>query len=210
MLDPIFNSAAMNNLLSLSWFQLIFIILITVFAAIKVTLQSAACRKHIRNSQDSLMYNAMFFTAVAIFLSLTLKMQAPTAEILIWTAIMAIGTVLFQVCYSVALTEGPVSITVLIINFSVVIPTVVSAVVFKENLFISQILGVVCLLVSFPLSMKESSDGQKKANSKWLILTVVALLADSGIMTMQKLFRITDSYNASPETASNTFLNHIV
>ena len=206
MLDPIFNSAIMDNLLKLPWFQFIFIVLITVFAAIKVTLQSAACRKHIRNSQDSLMYNAMFFTAIAVFLSLTLKMQIPTAEILIWTAIMAIGTVLFQVSYSVALTEGPVSITVLIINFAVVVPTAVSAVVFKENLFISQILGVICLLISYPLSMKENSDGQKKANKKWLILTIVALIADSGAMTLQKLFRLTDSYNAAPEPASNTFL----
>ena len=206
MLDPIFNSAIMNNLLELPWFQFVFIVIITIFAAIKVTLQSAACRKHIRNSRDSLMYNAMFFTAIAIFLSLTLKMQIPTAEILVWTAIMAIGTVLFQVSYSVALTEGPVSITVLIINFAVVIPTVVSAVVFREDLFISQVLGVICLLIPFPLSMKEGSHNQKKASKKWLLLTVAALIADSGVMTLQKLFRLTDSYNKAPEPASNTFL----
>ena len=158
MLDPIFNSSVFRNLIVHQWFQLVFIVIITVFAVIKVTLQSAACRKHIRNSQDSLMYNTMFFTAIALFLSLTLKLQVPTAEIIMWTVIMAIGTVLFQVFYSVALTEGPVSITVLIINFAVVIPTVVSAVVFGENIFISQLLGVICLLISFPLSMKENND----------------------------------------------------
>lgn len=206
MLDPIFNSSIFKNLIGLQWFQFVFIVIITVFAVIKVTLQSAACRRHIRNSQDSLMFNTMFFAAIALFLSLTLTLQIPTAEIILWTLIMATGTVLFQVFYSVALTEGPVSITVLIINFAVVIPTVVSAVVFGDNIFISQLLGVICLLISFPLSMKESTGGEKQANKKWLILTVVALIADSVAMTMQKLFKLTESYKAAPDKASNTFL----
>ncbi len=206
MLDPIFNSSVFRNLIGHQWFQLVFIVIITVFAVIKVTLQSAACRKHIRNSQDSLMFNTMFFAAIALFLSLTLKLQLPTAEIIMWTVIMAISTVLFQVFYSVALTEGPVSITVLIINFAVVIPTVVSAVVFGENIFISQLLGVICLLISFPLSMKENNGGEKQASKKWLILTVIALLADSVAMTMQKLFKLTESYKAAPDTSSNIFL----
>lgn len=206
MLDPIFNSAWLNNALTIPLFQLLFIFIVTAFACIKVTLQGAACRRHIRNSQDSLMFNTMFFASIALFLSLTLNMRVPNLEILLWAAVMAIGTVLFQVVYSVALTEGPVSITVLIINFSVVVPTTVSAIVFKEDIYISQFLGVLCLLISFPLSMKESTGGEKKANSKWLLLTVVTLIANSLIMTIQKMFKITASYAEAPDTSSNTFL----
>lgn len=206
MLDPLFNSAAMNHLLTLPWFQFVFTVIITAMACTKVTLQSAACRRHIRNSQDSLMFNAMFFASVAIFLSMTLNMRVPNAEILTWACIMAVGNMLFQVVYSVALTEGPVSITVLIINFAVIVPTTVSAIVFKENIFVSQLLGILCLLISFPLSMKESTGGEKGVNKKWVILTVITLIADSAVMTMQKMFRITESYSEAPDTSSNTFL----
>lgn len=209
MLDPLFNSQWLNNLLTFRWFQFIFILLTTILATTKITLQSAACRKHIRNSQDSILYNTLFFASVALFLSLTLTMGNPNAEILLWAFMIAAMTVMFQVMYSIALAEGPVSITVLIINFSVVLPTIISAIVFKERIFISQIIGLACLLISFPLSMKESHDGEKKASGKWFIITIITLIANSLGTTLVKLFKLTDSYINQPQGtdfASNTLL----
>lgn len=206
MLDPFFNSEIVNNLLLQPWFQFVFVFITAVLASTKVTLQGAACRRHIRNSQDSLLYNTMFFTSVAIFLSLTLNMGMPNSEILIWALIQAVGTVAFQVIYSVALTEGPISITVLIINFGVVIPTILSAVIFREHVFYSQLFGIICLLISFPLSMKESGEGEKKATKKWLILTLLTLITNSVVMTVQKLFGRTNSFKVGGEIASNTYL----
>ena len=206
MLDPIFNSELMIHLLTQPWFQLVFTVIIAVLASTKATLQSFVCKKHVRNSQDSILYNSMFFLFVALFLSATLNIMMPNAEIILWALMLAIGSVLFQVFYSMALSEGPVSITILIINFAVVVPTFASAVVFNDEIYYSQLLGIVCLLISFPLSVKEGGEGQKKANKKWLILTILTLVFDSLAMTMQKMFSITESFKTYDSRASNTFL----
>ncbi len=206
MLDPIFNSSLMENLLTLPWFQLIFTIIIAALASTKATFQSFVCKRHIRNSQDSILYNTMFFVFVAIFLSMTLNTMIPNTEIIIWALLMSIGSVLFQILYSIALSAGPVSITILIINFAVVVPTFASAVIFKEEVFVSQLLGIVCLLISFPLSIKEGGSGQQKANKKWLIFTILTLIFDCLAMTMQKMFCVTESYKVHGAIASNTFL----
>ncbi len=206
MLDPIFNSALMENLLTLPWFQLIFTVIIALLASTKATLQSFVCKRHIRNSQDSILYNTMFFVFVALFLSMTLNIMMPNAEIILWALIMSVGSVLFQVLYSIALSTGPVSITILIINFAVVVPTLASAIVFNEDLFISQLLGIGCLLISFPLSIKEGGEGQQRINKKWIIFTVLTLIFDCLAMTMQKMFCTTESYKVHGSIASNTFL----
>ncbi|MBR5309321.1 MAG: hypothetical protein IKU43_11150 [Clostridia bacterium] len=206
MLDPIFNSQLMNTLLTQPWFQLVFIVIISVLASTKATLQSFVCKKHIRNSQDSILYNTFFFVFVALFLALTINITTPNKEIIIWAFIHAALTIAFQVFYSMSLSAGPVSITILLISFCVVVPTFVSAVAFKESIFYSQLLGINCLLISFPLSVKDNGEGGKKANKKWLILTIITIIADSLAMTLQKMFRITESYKVYGELASNTFL----
>lgn len=206
MLDPIFNSPVLYEWLKSPLFQFLFIVIAVSMAVVKVTLQGAACRKHIRNSQDSLLFNAMFFASVAVFLALVLGMQKPNGEILLWACFMGVGTVLFQVAYSVALTEGPVSITVLINNFNIFVPTVLSVFIFHENVYYSQLLGIVFLIISMPLSMKESTEGEKKGNKKWLTFTLLTFFAGCFVGTLQKLFKLSKSYAAAPDTSSNTFL----
>ena len=44
-------------------FRFLFIILLTVLACAKVTLQGKVSRRYIRTTQDSVLYNVLFFTA---------------------------------------------------------------------------------------------------------------------------------------------------
>lgn len=206
MLDPIFNSPQLATWLQYPLLQLVFIVITTIFAAAKVTIQGAACRKHIRTPQDSLMYNTIFFLFVSLSLALTLSLRIPNTEILLWAATLAFFNVLFQVFYSVALTVGPISITVLIINFCIVVPTTVSFIVFRENIYISQLLGVILLLISFPLSIKETGESGKGVNKKWLFFTIITLISNCVASTMTKLFKLTASYAETPDTSTNTLL----
>lgn len=183
--------------------QFLLLCVITVLGCTKVTIQSKACRKNLRNSQDSLVYNTMFFSAVAVFLGIMFPQTVPTPLLVFLASLSAVANVTFQVLYSVCLTCGPVSLTVLIANFSVLIPTVYCTVVFKEEVFITQILGIILLLISMVLSFNKT-EGEQKASKKWFVLTIITLFANGFAACIQKYFYKTELANV--ENSSNTFL----
>lgn len=183
--------------------QFVLLFATTFFACAKVTIQSRACRKYLKNTQDSIVYNTMFFASVALFLGVMFPQTFPTPLLIVLSLFSAAANFTFQVLYSVCLTEGPVSLTVLVVNFSVFIPTVFSAVLFKEEIFITQFVGMAFLVASMLLSFNKSK-GEKKVNKKWLVLTVTALLATGIASCIQKYFFKTELANV--ENASNTFL----
>ena len=183
--------------------QFLVILVLVILGSAKVTLQSAASRKYIRNAQDSILYNTMFFASVATCFALFFPHSAVNGEIVLLAAIVSSLTVTFQIIYSIALTIGPVSITVLIVNFHIFIVTLISAIVFHETLYLTQVLGIVFLIFSMLYSVKRSAD-EKKATSKWLFLTLISMFSTGLASTAQKLFHLTPS--AQIENASNTFL----
>ena len=48
--------------------QFLYMVMLTCFAAGKVTLQSKVCKKYIHGTRDSVFFNAMFFLSVLVFL----------------------------------------------------------------------------------------------------------------------------------------------
>lgn len=184
--------------------QFLLICVMVVFASSKVTIQSAASRRHIRGPQDSLLYNSMFFAFVALTLTCFFSVRVPNAELLLWSLMLGVTTVAFQVIFSIALTTGPVSLTTLISNLAVIVPTIISAIVFREKIYFSQLFGIIMLIISLPLSMKEAPFGEMKISRKWVILSAAAFLGHSALTTVQKLFIITES--SKLPGASVTFL----
>lgn len=186
-----------------TFLQFVLLFLTTFLACAKVTIQSKACRKYLANFQDTLVYNTMFFAFLAIFLGLIFPQTAPTPLLIFLSFLSAVSNFSFQVLYSLCLITGPVSLTVLVVNFSVFIPTVFSALLFGEKIFTSQFIGMAFLAVSMFLSFSKK-EGDKKANKKWLVLTISALLATGIASCIQKYFFRTEL--ADIENASNTFL----
>ncbi len=172
--------------------QLLFLVIVTSFGCLKVTIQGRCSRKYIRNTQDSILYNMMFFASVAISLAIALPLAIPNGTIIGMAAVNSLTNTAFQVLYTVALTIGPVSLTVLIINFSVLIPTALSVFALGDKLFFTQMVGIMFLIVSMLLSVNRT-EGEKKANKKWLILTVTCLLVNGAGSCIQKLFYQTET-----------------
>lgn len=182
--------------------QFLLIFLIALLACVKVTLQGAASRRYIRCNSDSLLYNSLFFLTVALFLGVMFPQCVPNGEIILWSGIVGVGTVMYQVFYALALTSGPLSVSALIINLSVLVPTIVSAVVFRENIYYMQLAGIVLLCFSLPMSLKDS--GEKKPNIKWIVFLLLAFLSNGIATALMKLFFKTGS--ALIENSENTFL----
>ncbi len=89
----------------------------------------------------------------------------------------------------VALEFGPLSITNLIIHFSLVVPLTYSAIVYKEALTIPRIIGLALLVVCMVLfANSKKEDGKARSTVIWLLLALLALLCNGTISTIQKAY----------------------
>jgi len=170
--------------------QFLLVLLLAVLACIKVTVQGFVSRGHIRTTQDSVWFNAMVFAVIAAFLVLLFPMGEITGTLVLYASVVTLTTVVFQVCYTIALKTGPVSLTVLIGNFHVLITTSFSCLFMGESLYLSQMAGIALLILSMYLG-SESKPDEKKATHRWLLLTLASMSCSALYGIGQKLFLAT-------------------
>lgn len=99
-----------------------------------------------------------------------------------------------------ALQIGPMSYTSVITSFSTLISALSGYVFFDESLGWAQIVGIALVLTSFVLAAK-SDNAEKKANTKWLLLCLIAFAATGAIGIMQKIHQ-----NSPHKNELNAFL----
>ena len=167
--------------------QLLVIFGLVALGTVKTTIQGRICKKHLKNTQDTLLYNAQVFAFISLVMVVLFGVSVPDATLILFAVICAVANLLFQCTYSAALSAGPVSLTVLIINFNVLVTTGVRIVFFGEKLYLTQIAGIILLLVSFVLSTAKS-ENDKKGSIKWLVLTVTASLSTAVGAVLQKIY----------------------
>ena len=183
--------------------QFLLVLPVAIFAGIKVTLQGQMSRRHIRTLADTIWFNVLLFAGIAIMLAVVFPAGRLDGVILGFGLLAGCTTVLAQTFYALAFNSGPVSLTVLIANFSILINTVFSAIVFKEKVYLSQICGIVFLVSSMMLSTSHDH-GDAKANRRWLFYSIIVMLAFGVGNSIQKLFWITES--SSIPNSDVTFL----
>ncbi len=164
------------------------IIVCCLLAASKVTVQSHFAKANIKNQTDALLFNGFIF----IFSALIFIKSAFSASYvtMLYAAISGILSVTFQFTYIQALAQGPVSITVLINNLSMMIPIIVSAIVFKEPITITRSIGIILTFATFFLNTKLEKGS--KLSAKWLILTFLTFASNGAINVVQKFFTKSD------------------
>ncbi len=101
-----------------------------------------------------------------------------------------------------AMGSGPVSLTVMIVTFSQFIIIASSVILYGEKIYLTQLIGIVFLILSMILNLKTDKE-QKKVTIKWLIPTFVALIANGVATVLQKVF---GKNNTGIEGADTTFL----
>jgi drug/metabolite transporter (DMT)-like permease len=105
--------------------------------------------------------------------------------------------VAFAIAYTVSLVSsmnaiktGPLSLTSLLISYSLIIPTVFGLIVFNETLTVWILIGILLLLVSLFLINRESKTEEKKITLKWGIFALLAFLGNGACSTIQKMQQI--------------------
>ncbi|MBQ2735304.1 MAG: EamA family transporter, partial [Clostridia bacterium] len=167
--------------------QFLLICALVVLAVLKVTLQGAASRRHIRTTADSVLFNAQLFAVIAIVMTIMFGAELPSWQGLLLVLASALGTFLFQVSYALALQCGPVSLSVLIVNFNVLLTTTFSVIVYKDQVYLSHLIGIAFLIVSLMLSIKKEENA-KAINGKWLALLAAALIGTAAGTIITQVF----------------------
>ncbi len=98
---------------------------------------------------------------------------------------------------------GPMSLTSVIVNSSVVIPVLYSCVVLKEGITFTQISGCILLLLTFFLSaFQKGKTADKGVNFKWLAFVFIAFASNGITAVIQKLYKM-----SAPQSDGNIFMS---
>lgn len=170
----------------------LFIPLLCVLASAKVTLQSRFSKTGHRGVGDSIFYNGVMFLTVAILFSPWLIVGGATPQTLVFGVLMGILSVAFQLFYLCAFSRGKMTLTVILNNFSMILPIAVSFFVFHEPFGPWKSVGMVLALVSFCLTVAKEKPREGQSQSKfsgaWLIFTLLVFLTNGLIGINQKLY----------------------
>lgn len=109
-------------------------------------------------------------------------------------AIACIGTML------AINTTAPLSLTSLIISYSLIIPTFYGIIALKEPISAPLIIGIILLLASLALINLEDKKEDKKITLKWLIYIFITFVSNGICSTIQKVYMLTDGANKSEFT----------
>ncbi len=103
-----------------------------------------------------------------------------------------------------ALECGSLSVTTLLINFSLLIPLTYSIVAYNEKLTLLRIIGVILfgicmfLFINPKLNDNENTAADSKRPFKWILLTIAALIGNGLLSLIQKIYAVqTDNLYSS-------------
>ena len=183
--------------------QFLVICALVVLGCGKVTLQGRVSRGYLVNTSDSVLFNAQLFLVMALVLAIALPLGGMNLPGIFLAVAAGLGSFLFQTCYALALRCGPVSLSVMIVNFSVLFITAFSVVAYRESVYLTQLIGICFLVLSMILSVKKDN-AEKGVSGKWLILIFTAMSATAVATILMKVF--VKGYGETLENSENTFV----
>lgn len=167
--------------------------LMCILATSKIMLQSKFSKTNNVCITDNIFYNGIMFATVALLFAPSILINGVTYSTCIYGIIMGVLSVAFQIFYICAFSKGKMTLTVIINNFSMILPMTVSFILFDEKFGIIKVIGTVLALISFILSTakeKNRIDFEKKnkAGFQWLLFTLLVFLSNGLISINQKIY----------------------
>ncbi len=163
---------------------MVIIFLLCLLASSKVFLQGLFSKKNVNSFFDGLFFNGLIFLFSAIvFIKNVGSFHLVT---IFYGMVFGILTVLFQSCYIKAMSCANVSLTVLIVNLSMVIPMAFSMLVYNERIGALRFFGVFLAFVALALNFNPKT--KSTFSFKWLRLCLLASLANGLLAVCQQLF----------------------
>ena len=87
-----------------------------------------------------------------------------------------------------ALEDGPLSLTTLIVNFSLIFPLIYSFCFLNEPITPVRIIGILLLVICMFLFTNPKVTGEKKISLKWILLAVTSMLCNGVLSVVSKIY----------------------
>ncbi len=139
------------------------IVFVALMAAVKVAFQNDFVRNFSKNLADTTLYLAfMFFFIAIVMLFLVDYSNLPEWQTIVMGVIFGLATTIGQITYSYAMKNGPVSLTVLITCFALIVPTGVGLLFWNETLTLTRGIGLVLIALAMVLILYKPTDKKKE------------------------------------------------
>ena len=141
------------------------------------------------NNKGAYYFSAIKAFAACLFFVITSKNMNFDMGILPYSILFGIsyGTAGFS--FLKALKYGPLSLSSLIVSYSMIIPTVYGLIFLKEPASLGFYPGFILLLISFYLTNKKSKD-EKKISLKWIFYIMLSALGNGFCSVSQKMQQV--------------------
>ena len=133
---------------------------------------------------------AKSLAALIVFIITASGSFAFSAESIIYSVAFAITYSVATIFSVLAIKTGPLSLTSLVGQYSLIIPTFYGLLILNEAAGASLIIGIVLLLVSLLLINLEGKKEEKKITLKWGIYVLLSFIGNGGCSVVQKIQQI--------------------
>lgn len=147
------------------------------------------CKKayNIRITNGTFSFSAASALFAAIFFVATSGGSIiPPATALPYSILFSLSYIIATVSSMLAISTGPLSLTSLILQYSLVLPALYGIVMLDEEVDILLISGIVLLLISILFINKEDKGEKKKITLKWSIFAFLSFLGNGCCSIIQK------------------------
>ena len=166
--------------------------LFLVIIILGVTVQSVAQKEYNKRVGGGVFgYSAAgVFFALPVFAIGVIGGFNFSVQALIYSLAFAFVYSMATVFLFLAIESGPLSITNLIVSYSLILPAAYGIIMLGEPISIGLIFGFILLLVSLMLINFENKAEPKKITLKWVIYVAVAFLCNGACSIVQRLQQI--------------------
>ena len=133
---------------------------------------------------------AKSLAALMVFLVTAGKNLTFSPETIIYSVAFALTYSMATIFSVLAIKTGPLSLTSLLGQYSLIIPTFYGLLILNEAAGVALIIGIVLLLVSLLLINLEGKKEEKKITLKWGIYVLLSFIGNGGCSTVQKIQQI--------------------
>lgn len=163
----------------------LWIVFLAILASSKIALQSTVARRELHGIDERILFNGIIFLVAAlIFLPSGIGCITPGTSF--YGCVIGIASIGFQLFYVLSMSNGPVSLTVMFNNFSMLIPTVASAFLFGEALKLTQMIGIILILLSFAVTVR--AEKEARISAKWIVYILLTVIINGSMSLIQKLY----------------------
>ena len=145
-------------------------------------------KEYNKKAEGTFIFNVFYslFGFLFFFLSALNSTIEFSRDFIIYSLLFSLSFICADVFSLLAIREGPLSLTALIVSCSTMLPAIYGIIFLGEPVSVFLIIALVLLVISLCLINVEKKNEEKKITPKWLLLSALAFIGNGMCSIVQK------------------------